>query len=267
MDVHQTQTATAAPVPAGGAARASAHGPGCAVCEQPLGFDFSMAFQPIVDVSDGTVFAYEALVRGTAGEGARTVLDRVTAANRYAFDQACRTKAIELADRLGLERSLSINFLPNAVYQPETCLSATLAAADRVGFPLERIIFEVTESEEADSHKVAEIIGAYRQKGFRTAIDDFGAGHSGLNRVVELRPDLIKLDIGLIRGIDADAYRRAMVASVAAFCREAGVTLVAEGIETPEEHRALRDLGIVLQQGYLFARPAFEALPAPALRH
>jgi len=241
-----------------------AHGPGCAICERPLGFDFSMAFQPIVDVSDGTVFAYEALVRGPGGEGARWVLDQVTAANRYAFDQACRTKAIELAHRLGMPGTLSINFLPNAVYQPETCLAATLAAADKVGFPLSRIIFEVTESEEADGQKVAEIIAAYREKGFRTAIDDFGAGHSGLNRVIELHPDLIKLDIALIRGIDADAYRRAMVASVAAFCREAGVTLIAEGIETPEEHRTLRDMGVVLQQGYLFARPGFEALPVPA---
>lgn len=252
-----TDQTSASPPPA-------AHGPGCSICERPLDFDFSMAFQPIVDVSDGTVFAYEALVRGPGGEGARWVLDKVTTANRYAFDQSCRTKAIELAHRLGMPGTLSINFLPNAVYQPETCLSATLAAADRVGFPLSRIIFEVTESEEADSAKVAEIIAAYRARGFRTAIDDFGAGYSGLNRVVELRLDLIKLDIALIRGIDADAYRRAMVASVVAFCREAGVTLVAEGIETPDEHRTLKDLGIVLQQGYLFARPGFETLPVPA---
>lgn len=84
-------------------------------------FEFSMAFQPVVDLAAGCVYAYEALVRGPAGESARTVLGKVTAANRYAFDQSCRTKAIALASRLGVQQttgSLSINFIPGAMYTP-----------------------------------------------------------------------------------------------------------------------------------------------------
>src|SRR5690606_35283397 len=92
----------------------------CAGCRDGEGFElpFSMAFQPIVDVSRGIVFAYEALVRGINGEGAGSVLSAVNEANRYAFDQSCRQKAIELASRLrgDQDASLSINFMPNAVY-------------------------------------------------------------------------------------------------------------------------------------------------------
>src|SRR5690606_20232087 len=122
----------------------------CPSCQggNALGFDFSMAFQPIVDMRDRSLYAYEALVRGTDGAGAAAILGRVNDENRYAFDQACRVKAVELAARLAMPCLLSINFLPNAVYQAANCIRATLAAARRFGFPTEKIIFEITESEE-----------------------------------------------------------------------------------------------------------------------
>lgn len=93
---------------------------GCGLCRDatPLDFDFSYAYQPIVDVDARQVFAHEALVRGPAGEPAPTVLSRITDANRYQFDQACRSKAIEIAARLGMQSNLSINFLPNAISGP-----------------------------------------------------------------------------------------------------------------------------------------------------
>ena len=108
----------------------------CGACIDGIAppFEFSMAFQPVIDLDAGRVYAYEALVRGPAGEPAGSVLDRVTPANRYAFDQSCRVKAIALASRLGLQRtgaSLSINFIPGAMYRPENCVRATLAAAQR----------------------------------------------------------------------------------------------------------------------------------------
>ena len=119
---------------------------GCSGCRDGAGFELpiTMAFQPIVDASTGAVFAHEALVRGAGGESAASVLSQVSETNRYAFDQQCRVTAIELAARLKMAdqgANLSINFLPNAVYEPRACIRLTLAAAMSSGFPLTRIIF------------------------------------------------------------------------------------------------------------------------------
>lgn len=237
----------------------------CRACRdgKALDFDFSMAFQPIVDLRERRLFAYEALVRGTDGSGAATILQRVDGDNRYAFDQACRVKAVELAASLGIPCHVSINFLPNAVYQAATCIRATLEAAQRFGFPTERIVFEITENEElVDKEHLKSIIREYRRQGFKTAIDDFGAGYSGLNLLAEFQPDIIKLDMALVRGVDADPVRRAIVQGIVGVCRALNIEVIAEGVETPGELRELQALGIHLFQGYLLARPGFECLPA-----
>jgi EAL domain-containing protein (putative c-di-GMP-specific phosphodiesterase class I) len=239
----------------------------CEACRDGLAlpFEFSMAFQPIVDVERGRVFAYEALARGPAGEPASTVLDRVTSENRYAFDQACRVKAIELAARPSLAdtgASLSINFMPGAVYNPVSCIQLTLKTSAAVGFPLERLIFEIVESEEVrDRAHLRSIIEHYRARRFRVAIDDFGAGFSGLNLLADLPTDIVKLDMELIRNVHERPVARAIVALMSELSATLGNELVAEGVETVEEYRALRDCGVRLFQGFLLARPAFEALP------
>lgn len=224
-----------------------------------------MAFQPIVDLRDGVPFAYEALVRGPAGEGAATVLAQVTDQNRYAFDQQCRVSAISWAAKLDLPATgarLSINFLPNAVYEPRACIRATLAAAMEHSFPTDRIIFEFTEQEELDTAHILNILRAYKAMGFWTAIDDFGAGHSGLGLLASFQPDIVKLDMNLIRGIDTDRPRRTIVAHTLQMLDGLGVMAVCEGIETEAELAVLADLGLRYAQGYLLARPAFQALPA-----
>jgi EAL domain-containing protein (putative c-di-GMP-specific phosphodiesterase class I) len=230
-----------------------------------LDFDFSMAFQPIVDLETMLPFAFEALVRGPNGEPAGEVLGKVTAENRYAFDQKCRVKAIETAVRVGLletDARLSINFLPNAVYSPKACIQLTLKTAAATGLPTDRLIFEFTENEEmVDPAHVADIVKSYKQMGFGTALDDFGAGHAGLALLARFQPEIIKLDMELIRGIEASLARRVIVDGMARMCRKLGITLLAEGVETDAELEALRQLGIRYVQGYLFARPAFEALP------
>lgn len=238
---------------------------GCRDCRNrsPLALPITMAFQPIVDLESRSVFGYEALVRGKGGEGAATVLGLVDEHNRYAFDQTCRVTAIDLAARLGLTGMLSINFLPNAVYRPETCIRATLEAAAERAFPTERLMFEVTESERVRDHAhLKRIFAEYRRHGFTTAIDDFGAGHSGLNLLADFQPDVVKLDMALTRGVDGDRVRRAIVAGIVRLCSELDIRVVAEGIETPSECLALQDEGITLFQGYLFAKPGFECLPA-----
>ncbi|MFC4174581.1 EAL domain-containing protein [Microvirga sp. GCM10011540] len=240
---------------------------GCRSSE-PLPFDFTMAFHPIVDVERHEVWGYEALVRGTEGQSAGSILNRVDEANLYKFDQSCRVKAIELAGRLfepDSDTRLSINFMPNAVYEPSACIRASLEAARRVGFNPHRIMFEFTENERmSDTGHVARIIAEYKRLGFITAIDDFGAGHAGLNLLARFQPDLIKIDMELIRGIGDSAARRAIVAGIMLMARTLDIAIIAEGIETPAELRALRDAGIRLFQGYLFAKPVIEQLPAVA---
>ncbi len=227
-----------------------------------LDFDFTFAFQPIVSTRSGKVFSYEALVRGLEGESAASILARVNDGNRYFFDQACRVKAITLASQLGLEAKLNINFLPNAVYRPELCIKTTLAAAKRLGFPIERIIFEVTESEKVtDGAHLGNIFAEYKRLGFATAIDDFGAGYAGLNFLAEYQPDYLKLDMALVRNIDCGPSRQAIVRGILAMCRGLGITVIAEGLESDGEFAWFSSEGVDLCQGYLFARPGFQALP------
>ncbi|BBC71822.1 diguanylate phosphodiesterase [Altererythrobacter sp. B11] len=239
----------------------------CTGCRDGAEFEtpFAMAFQPIVDTDRGQPFAYEALIRGMDGAGAASILSRVTDTNRYAFDQACRVKAIETAMAAGIMGSdarLSINFLPNAVYSPMACIQLTLRTAQATGMPLDRLIFEFTENEEMGSpDHVASIVETYKQIGFATAIDDFGAGHSGLGMFAHFVPDEIKLDMQLVRGIDGDRRRQAIVTAMVGMCRELDTLLIAEGIETAAEAATLRRLGVRYHQGYWYARPALGMLP------
>jgi EAL domain-containing protein (putative c-di-GMP-specific phosphodiesterase class I) len=234
----------------------------CVACRDatPLPFGFTMAFQPIVDIVSDRIWGHEALVRGTAGEGAAFVLDQVSPALVYGFDQACRVRAVELAGRLFPDDGdvkLSINFMPNAVYEPNACIRTTLAAARRVGFDPGRLMFEFTENEKMrDVPHLHRIIDAYRAQGFTTAIDDFGAGFAGLGLLSELRPDVLKIDMALIRDIDRSATKRAIVGAIVAMADAIGIIPLAEGIETAEELAVLRGFGIRLCQGYLLGRPA-----------
>lgn len=226
-----------------------------------VGFAFDYAYQPIVNVATQQVFAHEALVRGPNGESAQSVLAQVNEQNRYRFDQACRVKAIKGAKELGISEHISINFLPNAIYKPELCIRTTLEAARAHGFPLNRIIFEVTEGERIeDGPWFAQILREYKRFGFKTAIDDFGAGFAGMKLLADFQPDIVKIDMDLIRGIDSSRPRQAIVRSLIQLCDDLGITLIAEGIETTAERDHLRDAGIQLMQGYLFAKPAFQAI-------
>lgn len=227
-----------------------------------------MAFQPIIDVRTNEIFAHEALVRGPSGEGASSVLSKIDASNRYAFDQQCRVKAIELAASLYSEGSnvgLSINFIPDAVQEPLACIRLTLAAAIRAKFPTKNIIFEFTENQQIDTAHLFTILRAYRAMGFSTAIDDFGAGHAGLSLLADFQPDIAKLDMALIRHIDTDTARQKIVRNTVAMLHDLGVMPLCEGIETLEEFQVLKDFGVNLMQGYLIARPAFESLAS--IRH
>ena len=232
-------------------------------------FAFSMAFQPIIDMVARRIYSYEALVRGPCGESAISVLGQVNPLNRYAFDQSCRVKAINLAASLGIIATgakLSINFIPGAMYRPEACVRATLTAAKRVGLANDMIVLELTENEQiVDFSLLGRIFDVYRRNNLRIAIDDFGAGFAGLGLLARFQPDVIKLDLEIVRGVDHDLPRRVIIAGMIKMATELGLNVVAEGVETQAELTALLDLGVTLIQGYYFAKPAFEALPSVAL--
>ena len=225
-------------------------------------FDFTFAFQPIVNLRKQSIFGYEALVRGTNGEPAFSILDQVNDQNRYPFDQACRVTAIGLASKLKLDKMLSINFLPNAVYQPEHCIQSTLQAAAKYQFPIEKIMFEITESEQVvDAKHLTKIFNYYQSQGFVTAFDDFGSGYAGLNLLTNFIPNIMKLDMELVRDVDKSHVKRVINRNLIATCNQLKIVVLAEGIETVEEAQFFKDLGVYLMQGYYFAKPGFECLP------
>jgi EAL domain-containing protein (putative c-di-GMP-specific phosphodiesterase class I) len=226
---------------------------------------FTMAFQPVVDLARREIFAHEALVRGVSGEGASEVLARVGPQDRFAFHEACRVKAIELAAALGMASRLSLNVMPNDVAGQEVCFRTAMAAAGRCNFPVQRLMFEITEGERVeDLPGLAATFRIFKRYGFTSAIDDFGAAYASFELLAAFQPDVVKIDMSLVRGIHMDPVRIAIVKGFVATCDELRIRVIAEGVEVREEVHALRALGVDLFQGFLFARPAVAALPVVA---
>ena len=173
-------------------------------------------------------------------------------------------KAIYEAARLAVEGNIFINFNPTSVYDPAYCLRSTMKAVEESGIPSERIVFEVTESEEVrEGTHLKNILDFYRRGGLRVALDALGSGYASLNLLADLRPDFIKLDSGIVRDVDSDPYRAAIAGKLIELAHELEVTVVAEGVETEEQWRWLADNGADYAQGYLFARPTSPP-PIPA---
>jgi predicted signal transduction protein with EAL and GGDEF domain len=120
--------------------------------------------------------------------------------------------------------------LPNAVYSPVACIQLTLKTARAAGLPLDRLIFEFTENEEMmDPAHIQSIVASYQKMGFGTALDDFGAGHAGLTLLARFQPDIIKLDMELVRHVDRSLPRRMIVASIVKLCESLNILAIAEG--------------------------------------
>jgi EAL domain-containing protein (putative c-di-GMP-specific phosphodiesterase class I) len=222
---------------------------------------FTFAFQPIVDANAREVFSHEALIRGPSHEPACRILGQVSADRLLEFDQKARIEAIGMAVRLGIVSRLNLNFMPQSLHSRAAILT-TLEAADRFHLPINRLVLEVTEGAVIDDQaQFAEVINEYRGLGLKVAIDDFGAGYSGLNLLTDFQPDQIKLDMKLVRGIEHHGPRQAIVRAIDQVCRDLGIDVIAEGVETVEEYAWLANEGVRLFQGYLFAKPAFESFP------
>ena len=198
--------------------------------------DISFAFQPIVDIESHQVFAFEALVRGPSNQPASSVFAALEPSQLHAFDRAARIQAVALAASLGLNTSLSLNFLPQSLETFPDAITSTLDAVRTAGLSEQQIFLEVTEGELIrDLTRFSASINQYRSSGIHLAIDDFGAGHSGLNMLAEFQPDVIKIDMHLVRNIDSRGPRQAIMRAVIQACLELGIDVIAEGVETEAE--------------------------------
>ena len=220
-----------------------------------------MHFQPIVSLQRDAVVAHEALVRGLRDgfevSGGEIVSVAQAAQLLVPLDARTRTLAIEQFDGSGLEGKLFINFQPSAIYNPRYCLRTTFAALERSSLRPEDIVFEVVESEGVtDLAHLREIVEIYRAHGLAVAMDDMGSGQSSLERVLSLRPDYVKIDKSIAGAVVDDQTARLMVQSIVHIASSGEFRVIAEGIESVEQRDVLRDLGVELGQGYLYARPA-----------
>lgn len=222
----------------------------------------TFAFQPIVNTTTRDIVAYEALVRGPHGESAATIINDIAPEDLASFDEHCRSSAMALASRLGMNCDLNLNLVPQGFHADRDCLASTLDAAIRHNFFPERLVVEVTEGEVlGDQERFTELMDVYRTLGMRLALDDFGSGYSGLNLLADFQPDQLKLDKNLARDIHKRPTRQAIVRGILQVCRDLDIELVAEGVETADEFHWFSDQGVELFQGYLFGRPGFELLP------
>ncbi|MEO8621018.1 MAG: EAL domain-containing protein [bacterium] len=222
---------------------------------------YSYAFQPIIDSASGEIFSFEALIRGEHGEGAAQVFSHVSADALAEFDRDSRAFAVGLAGRLGLGCHLNLNALPSSLRGSDGGLDALVSAAGHWKVPLDSLILEITEQEAiVDYEQFAELMDRYRALGIKLAIDDMGAGYSGLNLLADFQPDMLKLDMNLVRGIESRGPRQSIVRALVMVCGDLGIDIVAEGVETVDELQWFESEGVRLFQGYLFGKPAFEHL-------
>ena len=223
-------------------------------------------FQPILKLKDGSVHGRESLIRGRLGDRILTGGEILTAAMAHGalFDLDMRARSVALEHGVPLlpgGEVLFVNFDPSAVYDPDASLRATRAVARRLEFPLERVCFEVAQTEAfADSWFLYRILDAYRANGALVALDDLGGDSASLNSLRQLRPDYVKVDMRLVYGIDMDPARQRLVGALIDYAHELEICVVAEGIETEAELTVIRELGADLGQGWYIGRP--EEVPA-----
>jgi PAS domain S-box-containing protein len=212
----------------------------------------AIVFQPIVSIGSREVQGFEALSRFSAPPTQPPDVwfrDAAEVGMGEELELCAVANAVESAQHLPAGTFVSVNVSPSTVISQG--FEKTIA-----GLPGHRVVIEVTEhAAVADGASLRQAVDRLRARGVRLAIDDAGAGHSGLNQIVQLEPDFIKLDIFLTHNIDSDGVKRALAAALVNFAREVGSTLIAEGVETPAELRALADLGIEQGQGYLLGSP------------
>lgn len=225
---------------------------------------FGIAFQPIVELGSGAIIAHEALLRGPGGTPAGGVLARVPAAHRAGFEAEAARRILTRFDELGGAAPLHVNISPAVLLQRPGLLASLAALRDASPCPPPRLVIEVTEGERADdAAALARLVVAAHENGFGIALDDFGSGYGGAGMLAEVRPDAVKLDMRLIRGIHQHRIRRPIVARILEAASRLCIPVIAVGVESEAEFHGLADLGVLLFQGFLIAPPAAGRLVGP----
>lgn len=220
--------------------------------------DIRAVYQPIVDLADARVVGYEGLARGPKGTDFELPHMLFTVAIEgglsWKLESLCHAAIFQALNRMGADQWLFVNTLPSVVEN----LQISRLNGGIVGSDLpRRVVLEITEREAIkDFARFSRALDHFKAEGFRVAIDDFGCGYSSLEAVAHLKPNFVKLDRTLVEGIAGATIKREMTRSVAEFARKIDCGVIAEGIESEEDRRALQECGIVLGQGYLFARPS-----------
>lgn len=221
-------------------------------------------FQPIYSARDASLFAVEALTRTVA----ENPFGRIDELFRHAIltdtictlDYHCRENALREAALLGVkerELYLFLNVCPEVLTNAEHYPGLTDLFSDRWNIPKERIVLEITEESSITNYKLfRDAVTYYKNRGYRIAIDDFGAGHGGLKMLSMIEPDFVKIDRHFISNIDKANIKYNLVDAVTTACHRIGIQMIAEGIEREEELSIVKDLGIDYLQGYLLARPS-----------
>jgi EAL domain-containing protein (putative c-di-GMP-specific phosphodiesterase class I) len=222
-----------------------------------------VAAQPIVSWSSRRIFAYETLLR-TDEPTLRSPVDFFDAAERLGrapeLGRIVRAQLARIMREAPPPAPLFVNLHPSDLEDTE------IYSDDGALTPFARqVVLEITERAALDRiHELGTRVARLRELGYRIAIDDLGAGYAGLTSFAQLEPEVVKVDMSLVRGIDRSAVKQKLVRSIVALCTELGIHLIAEGIETPEERDTVITLGGDLCQGYLFARPD-RGFPTPKI--
>lgn len=220
-------------------------------------------FQPIVEArSSQRVFAHECLARGRERNGALVTPTEALRAARAAgllshFDRTARLCAVRAAAEHQLEGLLFMNVNPNAIHDPASCMASTMDALARAHIGPERVVFEVTETEDVtDPEHLLGLLTFCRQNGFRVALDDLGAGYSSVRLLTRLKPDFVKLDRELVEGVDVDGFKARFVEKLIDVSRSLGIPIVAEGVETLREWQWITARAVDYVQGFYVAEPS-----------
>ncbi len=221
-------------------------------------------YQPILETSNGRLFGYEALIRARHPSTGETV-------DATPLIQGCRRLGLEhLLDRKARRSAIAgaaeiqarnarffVNFLPNAVYDPDVCLRSTIDAADEVGMPPSRLVFEVVETEQVTSiPRLRATLDFFRKQGAAVALGDISSGFSAPRYLGELMPDFVKIDRELVAKCASSTASRQGLETLVSMARRLRIGVIAEGIETVEQMRVCAAAGAEYLQGFLFARPA-----------
>jgi EAL domain-containing protein (putative c-di-GMP-specific phosphodiesterase class I)/GGDEF domain-containing protein/CBS domain-containing protein len=223
-------------------------------------------FQPIISLRDGSILGHEALSRITCESEIKNPDMLFTIAGEYNrlwdLELLCRTKALEAAFKFMIppyNKKLFINVNPNIMHDETYKKGFTKAFLEQYEITPNNVIFEITERNViTDMTGFKATIDHYKDQDFKIAIDDAGAGYSGLNLISDVNPNFIKLDIKLIRNVDVDSLKYALVKGMVEFSKASNIYLIAEGIETYEELNTLVNLGVQYGQGYFIQKPDSE---------